>query len=142
MNPETRPTDPHLPLRDDVRALGRILGDTVREQGGDDLFQRVERVRALAKRARSGRDEDFDELAAWLADLPVMDSLPLAGVFFVPLCLAALFGLGTPQPRYGQPVGWKPARLVVAAQRIVGCASAWAGAASPRCSCAFSGKRS
>ncbi|HEX9642366.1 MAG TPA: hypothetical protein VGB13_13760, partial [Candidatus Krumholzibacteria bacterium] len=32
-----------------------------------------------------------------------VESAPLAGVFFVPLCLALLFGLGTPQPRYGQP---------------------------------------
>ena len=30
-----------LPLRDDTRLLGRLLGDTVREQEGDDVFGAV-----------------------------------------------------------------------------------------------------
>ena len=54
--------DPHRPLRDDVRMLGRVLGDTVREQVGSELLDRVERVRALAKGFRAGAGEDFDEL--------------------------------------------------------------------------------
>ncbi|HMB69647.1 MAG TPA: phosphoenolpyruvate carboxylase, partial [bacterium] len=73
--------DPHLPLRDDVRRLGRILGDCVREQAGGDLFQLVERVRALAKGSRAGAERDFDELARLLSDMPVEDSLPLARAF-------------------------------------------------------------
>ena len=74
-------TDPHRPLREDVRLLGRILGDTIREQGGEELFERVEHVRALAKSARGGASDDFDELARLLSDLPVDDSLPLARAF-------------------------------------------------------------
>jgi len=56
--------DPHRPLRDDVRPLGRILGDTIRRQTGDDLFEHVERVRGLAKGFRAGADEGFTELIA------------------------------------------------------------------------------
>jgi phosphoenolpyruvate carboxylase len=47
--------DPHKPLRDDVRMLGELLGLTLRSQEGVELFDRVERVRALAKRAREVR---------------------------------------------------------------------------------------
>ena len=36
-----------LPLRDDIRLLGRILGDTVREQEGETIFDIVERIRPL-----------------------------------------------------------------------------------------------
>jgi len=73
--------DPHKPLREDVRLLGELLGTTLRAQEGDQLFQTVERVRALAKSARTGRDEDFDELAAELARLPIDSALPVARAF-------------------------------------------------------------
>ncbi|MEW6130636.1 MAG: phosphoenolpyruvate carboxylase [Acidobacteriota bacterium] len=36
------------PLRRDVRSLGRLLGEVLKEQGGDELFNRVERLRMLA----------------------------------------------------------------------------------------------
>ena len=32
-------------LRNDIRLLGRILGDTVRDQEGADVFDLVERIR-------------------------------------------------------------------------------------------------
>ncbi len=38
-------TDKDLPLRDDIRLLGRLLGDTVREQEGAEAFDIVERIR-------------------------------------------------------------------------------------------------
>ena len=34
--------DKDLPLREDIRLLGRILGDTVREQAGAAVFDTVE----------------------------------------------------------------------------------------------------
>ena len=46
--------DPHKPLRDDVRLLGELLGETLRRHEGEAHFERVERVRALAKRTRTG----------------------------------------------------------------------------------------
>src|SRR5437764_2630745 len=48
--------DKDLPLRDDIRLLGRILGDTVREQEGDAVFDIVERIRRTS--IRFHRDED------------------------------------------------------------------------------------
>src|SRR5262252_4186156 len=43
-------------LRNDIRLLGRILGDTVRDQEGDDVFDLVERIRQTS--IRFHRDED------------------------------------------------------------------------------------
>jgi phosphoenolpyruvate carboxylase len=45
-----------LPLRDDIRLLGRILGDTVREQQGEAVFAVVERIRQTS--VRFHRDQD------------------------------------------------------------------------------------
>ena len=46
-----------LPLRDDVRLLGRILGDTLREQEGEASFQLIENVRRAAVRFRKTQDD-------------------------------------------------------------------------------------
>ncbi len=48
--------DKDLPLRDDIRLLGRILGDTVRNQEGEAVFEIVERIRQTS--IRFHRDED------------------------------------------------------------------------------------
>src|SRR5215831_12646408 len=48
--------DKDLPLRDDIRLLGRILGDTVRSQEGEPVFAIVERIRRTS--IRFHRDED------------------------------------------------------------------------------------
>jgi phosphoenolpyruvate carboxylase len=74
-------SDPHKPLREDVRLLGELLGDTLRAEGGDELFYIVERVRALAKAARAGSDVDFAELATELSRMPVERALPVARAF-------------------------------------------------------------
>ncbi len=41
----TRTAKKDQPLREDIRLLGRILGDTIREQEGDRIFNLVERTR-------------------------------------------------------------------------------------------------
>src|SRR5215475_12624963 len=43
-------------LRNDIRLLGRILGDTVRDQEGADVFDLVERIRQTS--VRFHRDDD------------------------------------------------------------------------------------
>ena len=43
--------DKDLPLRDDIRLLGRILGDTVRSQEGEPVFAIVEHIRAARTRS-------------------------------------------------------------------------------------------
>ena len=48
--------DKDLPLREDIRLLGRILGDTLRNQEGDDAFTLIEQVRQTALRFH--RDAD------------------------------------------------------------------------------------
>lgn len=48
--------DKDRPLRDDIRLLGRILGDTVRTQEGAEIFDLVERIRQTS--IRFHRDND------------------------------------------------------------------------------------
>ena len=42
-----QPTGTH-DAGDDIRLLGRLIGDVLREQAGDDAFELVERVRQVA----------------------------------------------------------------------------------------------
>ncbi|MCX7164340.1 MAG: phosphoenolpyruvate carboxylase [Rhodocyclales bacterium] len=63
--------DKDQPLRDDIRLLGRLLGDTVREQEGVAVFDRVEEIRQLALRFH--RDDDpaaREEMETLLHGLP------------------------------------------------------------------------
>ncbi len=63
--------DKDQPLREDIRLLGRLLGDTVREQEGVATFDRVEAIRRLALRFH--RDDDpaaREEMEALLQALP------------------------------------------------------------------------
>jgi phosphoenolpyruvate carboxylase len=53
--PET--ADKDAPLRYDIRLLGRILGETVRAQEGEDTFATVERIRQTAVRFRRDAEE-------------------------------------------------------------------------------------
>ena len=73
--------DPHKPLRDDVRLLGELLGDTLRRHAGEAIFRIVERVRALAKSARAGHDDDFRALADELANMSLDDAVPISRAF-------------------------------------------------------------
>jgi len=77
--------DPQQPLRDDVRLLGTLLGETLVRQEGEELYQRVERVRACAKRARAGAatasGDAFEELTRELASMPMDAALPVARAF-------------------------------------------------------------
>jgi len=50
--------EPDRPLRDDIRLLGRLLGDTVRDQEGSPSYDVVERVRQSA--IAFHRDEDAE----------------------------------------------------------------------------------
>src|SRR6185437_13771732 len=64
--------DKDRPLRDDIRLLGRILGDTVREQEGEEVFELVERIRQASVRfhrdneaaARRELESTLDSLSA------------------------------------------------------------------------------
>lgn len=77
----TMTSDIHKPLRDDVRLLGELLGNTLKAREGEELFLTVERVRALAKSARAGEREDFERLAGALGGMTVDAALPVARAF-------------------------------------------------------------
>ena len=81
-------TDPHQPLRDDVRVLGALLGETLKALEGEALFAAVEEVRALSKRAREGDRAAFAALERTLQGLDVERAVAVARAFAQFLTLA------------------------------------------------------
>ena len=71
-------TDIDLRLREDVHLLGELLGETIRQQHGEALLQKIEAIRHSAKADRSGAVE---QLRDTLNDLPEQDLLPVARAF-------------------------------------------------------------
>ncbi len=70
------------PLREDVRFLGALLGEVLREQGGERLFQVVERARSLAKRLRHHYDEGVEqELVEKVESLDLPTAIQVARAF-------------------------------------------------------------
>ena len=57
-------------LRSDVRLLGALLGRVIANHRGAAFVDRIESIRALAKRARRGTGVDWERLSASLAALP------------------------------------------------------------------------
>jgi phosphoenolpyruvate carboxylase len=71
-----------LPLRDDVRLLGRILGETLREQEGEASYQLVENVRRAAVRFRKTQDQrDGEQLEQMLDALSPSETLAVVRAF-------------------------------------------------------------
>jgi phosphoenolpyruvate carboxylase len=71
-----------LPLKADLRLLGRILGDTLREQEGEETFQLVENVRRAAVRFRKTQDErDGETLEKMLDALSPTETLAVVRAF-------------------------------------------------------------
>ncbi len=60
----------HEPLRDDVHGLGALVGEILREQGGEQLFELVESDRVAAIRGRSGDAAARAALAAQVRGRP------------------------------------------------------------------------
>jgi len=67
-------------LRDDVRLLGELVGEVLREQGGHDLFTDVEYLRQAAIRLRSTDGSD-EALLAWVAQQSTLRLLHLVRAF-------------------------------------------------------------
>src|SRR5688572_6831450 len=57
-------------LRDDVHALGVLVGEVLREQGGEQLFEEVESDRIAAISRREGDAEGSAELTLRTQDRP------------------------------------------------------------------------
>ncbi|HYD96336.1 MAG TPA: phosphoenolpyruvate carboxylase [Noviherbaspirillum sp.] len=54
--PARQPTDKDAPLKEDIRLLGRLLGNVLREQEGEAVFHVVETIRQTAVRFRRESD--------------------------------------------------------------------------------------
>ena len=69
--PAARTADKDQPLIEDIRLLGRILGDVIRQQEGKATFERIEQIRKLSVAFRRDADESADlELKKLLKALP------------------------------------------------------------------------
>jgi phosphoenolpyruvate carboxylase len=70
------------PLRYDIRLLGRILGDTVRAQEGDEVFELVEHIRRTAVQFHRNADEAArQELQKIMSGLPTGRALGIIRAF-------------------------------------------------------------
>src|SRR4051812_10366813 len=58
--PSRRARENEKPLIEDIRLLGRILGDVIREQEGVEAFELIERVRKLSVAFRRHADHEAD----------------------------------------------------------------------------------
>ena len=83
------------PLRRDVRSLGILLGDVLREQAGDDLFAHVEALRQGTIRRRdaetTGNEDEAARHAAIALDL--VHSLPVERAILLTRAFAFYFEL-------------------------------------------------
>ncbi len=73
--------DVHAPLRDDVRLMGSLLGETLRQQVGQSLYDKVELIRVLGKQARDGDKQASQQLNQVLSALSDEELLPVARAF-------------------------------------------------------------
>jgi phosphoenolpyruvate carboxylase len=78
--------DKDLPLKEDTRLLGRVLGDVLRAQTGEEGFARIEVIRQTAIRLRRAAPGDAaahvkDELASLLNTLPIAQVLDVVRAF-------------------------------------------------------------
>lgn len=68
------------PMREDIRLLGTILGDTVRDQNGEEVFDLVERARVESFRVRRS-EIDRAELAGIFDGIDVHHAIPVIRAF-------------------------------------------------------------
>ncbi|HEX6306980.1 MAG TPA: phosphoenolpyruvate carboxylase [Longimicrobiales bacterium] len=94
---ELMASEPELktaPLRRDVRSLGRLLGNVIREQAGDALFEAVEALRQLAIRHRE-RDATHDraEPDLMLEAERIVESVDVQDAYLLTKSFATYFDL-------------------------------------------------
>ncbi|OBK12237.1 phosphoenolpyruvate carboxylase [Mycobacterium asiaticum] len=68
------------PMRADIRLLGAILGDTVREQNGDEVFDLVERARVESFRVRRS-EIDRAEMSRMFDGIDIHQAIPVIRAF-------------------------------------------------------------
>jgi phosphoenolpyruvate carboxylase len=68
------------PMREDIRLLGAMLGDTVREQNGAEVFDLVERARVESFRVRRS-EIDRAQLATMFTGIDIHRAIPVIRAF-------------------------------------------------------------
>ncbi|HSQ81695.1 MAG TPA: phosphoenolpyruvate carboxylase [Casimicrobiaceae bacterium] len=80
-----KPADKDLPLREDTRLLGRVLGEVLRAQTGEEGYARIEAIRQTAIHFRratgAAADAARHDLAALLNPLPIAAVLDVVRAF-------------------------------------------------------------
>src|SRR5215472_3952332 len=78
----TETPEKDAPLRYDIRLLGRILGDTVRAQEGEEVFDLVEHIRKSGVQFHRDADEGArQELQSIMSRLPIDRALRIIRAF-------------------------------------------------------------
>ncbi|MDH5286418.1 MAG: phosphoenolpyruvate carboxylase [Betaproteobacteria bacterium] len=77
----TQDADKDLPLKEDTRLLGRVLGDVLRAQAGEDGYERIEAIRRTSIRFHRAQGAEADAVRAELAAL--LDGLPIGATLDV-----------------------------------------------------------
>ena len=74
--------DKDLPLREDIRVLGRLLGEVLREQSGEDMYDLVETIRQTSVQfARERDDEAGHQMAGLLNDFSAQNAVFVVRAF-------------------------------------------------------------
>ncbi len=68
------------PMREDIRLLGTILGETVRDQNGEEVFDLVERARVESFRVRRS-EIDRAELSSMFDGIDIHQAIPVIRAF-------------------------------------------------------------
>ena len=101
-----------VPLRRDVRSLGRLLGDVLKEQSGERLFKQVEELRLLTIQYREAADDKgsgqssesanqlMQRVAREVASLDIAEAYRLTKAFAI---YFELINLAGPPPRRYRP---------------------------------------
>ena len=74
-------SESHAPLRNDIRTLGNLLGETIRQQDGERIFALIEEIRKLSKAASSGDTRAHQQLESVMAGLDDAALIPVVRSF-------------------------------------------------------------
>ena len=68
-------------LKSNVRMLGHLLGNTIRDAHGEEIFEKVETIRKLSKSAQAGNRADRESLIEEIKSLPGEQLTPVTRAF-------------------------------------------------------------
>lgn len=74
-------SESHAPLRNDIRTLGDLLGETIREQNGEPIFALIEEIRKFSKAASAGDASAHRQLESVMAGLDDAALIPVVRSF-------------------------------------------------------------